>query len=356
MVKRILVLGAGGSAGINFIKSLRMAKEDFYIVATDINKYHLELVDADKTYIIPKATDPKYLEIVNKIIENERIDFVHAQPDTEVYMISKNRESIKARIFLPRHETIEIAQNKIRTNQILKSKNVPVPISYKIEDMSLIKKYYNDLKDEHGKVWIRALKGAGSRASLPAYSPEQIIEWIHYWNKKEGLLYEDFMISEFLPGDEFAFQGIWKDGELIVSQARKRIEYLFGNITPSGQTSTPSVAVTVHNELVNEIATKAVEAIDEKPNGVFGIDMKSNKDGIPCVTEINAGRFYTTNNFYAHLGCNMPWIYIKLAFNEEIPYVKKYNCTEAGYYWIRLPDAGPILVKEGNFRSINLQI
>ncbi|MGB9728296.1 MAG: ATP-grasp domain-containing protein [Thermoprotei archaeon] len=354
MEKRILVLGAGGSAGINFIKSLRMATEKFYIVATDINKYHLELVDADKSYIIPKATDSRYLDVVNKLIHMEKIEFVHAQPDIEVFMISKNREKIDAKTFLPKHETIETTQNKIKTNQILKNKNVPAPISYKIEDVSSIKKYYNELKDEKGRVWVRALKGAGSRASLPAYSPEQIIEWINYWNKKEGLVYEDFMISEYLPGEEFAFQSIWKDGELIVSQARKRIEYLFGNITPSGQTSTPSVAVTVHNELVNKIGTEAIKAIDDKPNGVFGVDMKANKNGIPSVTEINAGRFYTTNNFYAHLGCNMPWIYIKLAFNEKIPLTKKYNAVEAGYYWIRLPDAGPILVKEGNFKSITL--
>jgi len=351
-MKRVLVLGAGGSAGINFIKSLRISPEKFYIVATDINKYHLELVQADKTYFVERATSPNYIETINKIIEKENIDFVHAQPDIEVFVLSKNRDKIKARTFLPKHETIEICQDKIKTNKLLEKKGIPVAKTYMIENKEDIKKYYEELKDKEGKVWIRARRGAGSKASLPAYNPFQIEAWIDYWKHKESLDLKDFMICEFLPGEEYAFQSLWKNGELIVSQARRRLEYLFGNITPSGQTSTPSVAVTVHNEEVNKIATEAIKAIDEKPNGIFCVDMKCNKEGIPCITEINAGRFFTTNDFYSHLGCNMPWIYIKLAFNEKIPPVKKYNAVEEGYYWIRLPDAGPVLVKEGEFKSI----
>ncbi|HLI45788.1 MAG TPA: hypothetical protein VKU94_01180 [Geobacterales bacterium] len=353
-MKRILVLGAGGSAGINFIKAIRMAKEKFYIVGTDINKYHLELPDVDKAYLVPHSKSRDYLDKINKIIEIEDIEFIHAQPDPEVYVISKKRDEIKARYFLPKHETIEICQSKMKTNLVLREKNVPVAKSQLIEDPSLIPKYYSELKDDEGKVWIRAIKGAGSKAALPAYSPEQIIHWIGYWNKKEGLSYDSFMICEFLPGEEFAFQSVWKDGELIVSQARKRIEYLFGNITPSGQTSTPSVAVTVNNKSVNEIATKAILAIDEKPNGVFCVDLKCNREGVPCITEINAGRFFTTSDFYAHLGVNMPYIYLKLGYGEEVKVEKKYDCIEEGYYWIRLPDAGPVLRKEGQFRSIEI--
>jgi len=353
-MKRILILGSGGSAGINFIKALRIAPEKFYIVGTDVNKYHIELANLDKAYIVPKATEKDYLEKINKIIEIENIEFIHAQPDLEVYTISKNRKEIKAKYFLPKHETIEICQNKILTNNILRENNVPVATSYLIEDINKIPKYFNELKDEEGKVWVRAIKGAGSKASLPAYSVEQIKEWINYWNKKEGLKHENFMICEYLPGEEFAFQSIWKEGELIVSQARKRIEYLFGNITPSGQTSTPSVAVTVNNQKVNEIATRAIKAIDKEANGIFCVDLKCNKEGIPCVTEINAGRFFTTSDFYAYLGCNMPYIYVKLAYNEEITILKKYDWIEEGYYWIRLPDAGPILIKEGEFKSIRI--
>ena len=37
-MKRILVTGAGGSPSANFIRSLRAADEEYYIVGTDADK------------------------------------------------------------------------------------------------------------------------------------------------------------------------------------------------------------------------------------------------------------------------------------------------------------------------------
>ena len=167
----------------------------------------------------------------------------------------------------------------------------------------------------------------------------------------KGLTYGDFMACEFLPGREFAFQSLWKNGKLVTSMARERLEYIFGDLTPSGQSSSPSVARTVHGEDINEIATKAILTVDMNANGIFCIDMKENKDGIPCVTEINAGRFFTTSNFFAKLGINMPYIYVKLAYGDELPDSPKYDAAPEGYYWVRLMDKGPILVKEEKWRS-----
>lgn len=260
-MKRVLVLGAGGSAGINFIKSLRASQEDFYIVGTDTNKFHLQLPALDKRYLLPPATHERYIEKVNKIISIENIQFVHAQPDIEVFTLSKNRDKILANYMLPAHETIEICQNKYLTNKILEKNNVPVPKTYKLDEVDVVKAYI-ELKDENNRVWIRALKGAGSKASLPAYSPQHIKFWIEYWKIKENLTEKDFTICEYLPGEEYAFQSVWKDGTLITSQVRKRIEYLFGNVTPSGQTSTPSVALTVHDDKINEVAVKAIRAVE----------------------------------------------------------------------------------------------
>ena len=169
--------------------------------------------------------------------------------------------------------------------------------------------------------------------------------WIHYWRTMRNLESKDFMLAEYLPGMEFAFQSIWKEGELITSQARERLEYIFGNLSPSGQSSSPSVARTVHRDDVNEIATKAVLAVDKNAPGPFCIDLKENRAGIPCITEINLGRFFTTSNFFAKLGANMPYILVKLVFNEDIPDLPKYNPLPENYYWIRLMDKGPILVK-----------
>lgn len=344
-MKKILVTGCGGAAAANFVASLRAADEDFFIIGTDTNKFHLELADADIRYILPAASEPKYLEKLNEIIEKEKADFVHPQPDPEVLFLSRNREHVKTGLFLPSKETIEICQNKMELIAHLKENQIPTAESYIVENEIALSNYVNELLENNEKVWLRAIRGAGARASLPIKNSLHGKAWIEYWESMKGIGYNEFMVSEFLPGKEFAFQSIWKDGKLVTSQARERVEYLFGYLTPSGQTSSPSIACTVHRDDVNKIATKAVLSLDENATGVFCVDLKENKEGIPCITEINAGRFFTTSNFFSTAGSNMPFYYIKMAFGETLPELSQYNPLEKNLYWIRGMDMGFKLVK-----------
>ena len=349
--KRILVCGAGGSAGINFIRSLRLADEPFYIVAADMNRWHLELPDADAVYALPQCLAPDYLETLNRVVERERIDLVHAQPDMEVEVLSANRKRLAARTWLPAHSGLLVCRDKVATNRVLSQAGVAIPVSYKVERLKDLPRLLDELQARHELAWVRMVRGAGSRGALPVRTGRQAGAWIRYWRHMRPLESMDFMICEFLPGREFAFQSVWKDGEIVTSQARERLEYCFGNLMPSGQSSTPSVARTVHDPRVNELCTRAVRAIDANATGVFCVDVKENVDGLPCVTEINAGRFFTTSDFFAQLGANMPHTYVKLALGEDPGPLPQYNATEAGLYWVRILDGGPRLVREDEWRA-----
>ena len=350
-MKRIIVTGAGGSASYNFIESLRLADEDFYVIGTDMNKEHLELSNADKKYIVPPVTDPSYIDKINKIIEKEKIEFLHPQPDVEVGFISENRDKINAKTLLPAKETIRICHDKMRLNLILRGKGINAPNSFLIKKKKSIQTSIDELKKDNEKFWLRAIKGAGSRASIPVKEYAHAAMWIDYWSKMRNIGYGEFMISEFLPGKEFAFQSLWKDGEIITSQVRERLEYVFGNLTVSGQSSSPSIAKTVAREDVNETATKAIKTIDLNATGIFCVDLKENNKGVPCVTEINPGRFFTTSDFFSHAGLNMPYYFIKMGLGEKIPLLAKYNSLSEGLYWVRLMDCGKKLVKEGKWTS-----
>lgn len=351
-MKRVLVTGAGGSAAINFIASLRMAPEPMHVVGVDVNRWHLELPDVDRRYVMPPCSSDDYIERLNHIIEDEQVELVHPQPDSEVRVISRNRESIRARTFLPAERTIEVCQDKARLNRVLADAGVPVPQSMTIGVPEDVDQALSRLDRGNGKVWLRATRGAGARGSLPISEASHGRMWIDYWTKVKGAGWGDFMACEFLPGREFAFQSVWKEGELITSAARERLEYVFGNLMPSGQSSSPSVARTVCREEVNETATRAVLAVDEDATGVFCVDMKENGEGVPCVTEINAGRFFTTSNFFTMLGVNMPYLYVLQALGEDVPRLPKHNAAPDNCYWIRLMDCGPVMVVGDKWRSI----
>src|SRR5579864_3294007 len=127
--KRILVSGVGGSGGTNYVSSLRMVKdEQFYIVGTDTRNYFLELApNIDKKYLVPRADDSTYFTTINKIIEKEKIDFMHCQSEEEVWVVSHNLDKIKTRVLLPRKETLKITTNKAILNEILSKENISVP-------------------------------------------------------------------------------------------------------------------------------------------------------------------------------------------------------------------------------------
>lgn len=347
-MKRILVTGAGGPAGVNFVMSLRIAPEKMYMVGTEANEYYLHLAPVDKGFSVPKATNVDYIDKLNEIIRKERIEFVHAQPDVEVAVISEKREKLDAATFLPSKETVRTCQDKLKSTKTWQKNGVPTARVKEIRSESDIKKAF----DEFGSpIWIRARHGAGGRGSTPAYNEETALAWINYWKARK--MNWEFIAQEYLPGRNFGFHSLWRDGELIVSMARERIEYIYPNLAPSGVTGTPSVQKTIHSETVNDVGTGAVLAIDPNFSGIACVDLKENREGIPCVTEINAGRMFTTSFFFSYASkvlnknhyANIPYLYVKLAYNENIPKIPKYNVLPENVYWIRHIDAPAKLVK-----------
>ena len=337
-MKRILVTGAGGSPSANFIRSLRKAPEDFYIVGTDADKYYLMRAETDKRYLVPLANDPLYLMVLNKIIEEEGIEFIHAQNDVEVNFLSENRDKINAKILLPSKETIRICQDKFLSFEKWEADGIKVP------DTRIIRTE-KDLEDafkvNDGKLWIRATTGAGGRGSMPVHDMETAIKWLDFQNGWDGT----FTASELLEKDTITWMSIWHNGELILAQGRRRLYWELSKLSPSGVTGATGGGETVSDTVLDNIAQKAVLAIDSKPDGLFGVDLTYDKNGVPNPTEINIGRFFTTHQFFTELGVNMPYIFTKLAYGEKLPKIEKIlNPAPNHMVWIRGIDFEPILV------------
>jgi len=349
---KILITGAGGSAAYNFNDALKLAG-GHHVIGADMKPYHLELIDVEKRYIVPGVSDPTYVDAMNRVIEKEQIEFLHPQPDPEVAWLARNRDKLKVKTFLPAAEDIELCHDKMAFQERMRENGVSVPDTVRIDSKDDLKRALDELLKIQPKLWLRASRGAGSRASLPISSFYQGDAWIDYWRNFRGIDYGDFMASEFLPGHEFAWQSLWWEGELVTGQARERLEYIFGALTPSGQTSSPSVAKTVNRKDVNDICQAAVKAVNKKPHGVYCVDLKEDANGVPKVTEINIGRFFTTSNFFAHAGLNMPAMYIELAMTGKLANKpQQLNPLEDDLYWVRMIDMGFKLVKGGKWSSV----
>lgn len=342
-MKRILVTGAGGSPSVNFTRSLRKSNNKYYIVGTDADKYYLQRAEVDSRYMAPLAKDPQYIDYLNYIIEKENIEFVHAQNDTEVMFLSENREKIKAKTFFPKKETVRILQDKFESFKIWEKAGLKVPKTILINRETDLQELLDSLG---GSMWIRAITGAGGRGSLPAHDVATAKNWLDF-HEKNGSYDGNFTASELLEPETVTWMSVWKDGELVVAQGRKRLYWELAKISPSGVTGATGTGLTYSDPELDAIAEKAVRSIDSKPDGLFGVDMAYDKNGVPNPTEINIGRFFTTHQFFTDAGLNMPEIFVKLAYDEEVPELSKVkNPLPDGLVWIRGMDFEPVLSDE----------
>jgi biotin carboxylase len=342
-VTTVLVLGAGGSAAANVIDALRRTPRGYRIVGADASPVKLHLSRADDRVVVPRADAAGYIDAVTCAVERWSCDVVHAQPDPEVLAIGAARQRIGARTYLPPQDVLELAGDKLRFAEQMRTAGVTVPEAATYESDASVVEITDALLQRHERVWVRARVGAGARASLPVRTGRQAEAWIRWWIDERGMHASDFMVSEMLPGREFAYQSVWQDGMLVAGQARERVEYLYGHLTPSGQTSTPAVARTVDEPAVDDLAIRAIRALDPVPRGAYCVDIKESATGVPNITEINAGRFFTTSNFFAAAGLNMPDMLIRCALGDRVTAVGS-SPLPADLYWIRMVDMGYVLV------------
>ena len=343
-MKRVLITAAGGAPAINFARSLRDAPEFFFLVGCDSNKYSLMRAEVDERFLVPPANDPNYIPVIKDIIKTMAIDFIHAQPDIEVGVISKNREKLGTKVFLPSKSTVDILRDKFRSYEVWKSKGLKVPDNMLIsteEDLKIAYEKYGT------NIWVREITGAAGKGSLASPSFIMAKEWItsrNGWGK--------FVCARRLTSQTTTWMALYKNGGLVVAQGRRRLNWLFGDRTQSGVTGITGVGETISDPQIDEIAQRAIFAVDERPNGIFSVDLTYDEEGVPNPTEINIGKFFTTHYFFTKAGLNMPYIYLKLAFDEDVPPLQqRINPLPKGLLWIRGMDIEPILIANNDIEK-----
>jgi carbamoyl-phosphate synthase large subunit len=147
-----------------------------------------------------------------------------------------------------------------------------------------------------------------------------------------------------LSPDTVTWLSIWYEGELVVAQTRIRKGWTHGNRTLSGITGVTKVGQTLSDDTVSKVAIEAINTVDSRPHGIYGVDMTYDFNGFPNPTEINISRFFTTILFFTEAGLNMPKIFKDIALYNEFPVLeKKINPLPDGLLWLRGMDTLPVI-------------
>ena len=345
-MKRILVTGSGGIGGVNFVRALKIFKEKFFIVGTDFNQFYLQFPDVDVRVNSPKHSDPQFVKTLIDIVEKHKIDFLHPQPSSEALVIAEKKNSIRAKTLLPNPEVM--SKDKLETQQMLFGAGISVAETRIIQNIEQIDDVFSSFGAK--TLWIRAKSGAGGNLSLLCRSSEEAKHWIELWTIRGKAKLDDFLIQQYLPGRNLAWDSFWFEGKLIVSFTRERLEYPLKHISPSGITGTPTVSRIIIEDEVNRIGEKAVRTMDQRPHGNYAVDLKEDSNGKFCVTEIDSGKFHTTTPLWGFISTkilkqepffNIPYLYTILGLEEMTdPEIIGSDIYPDGMYLLRHIDCG----------------
>ena len=358
---RILITSAGGSGTNNLIESLRNSslREDIYVVGTHADKFELACSVADINYLVSYVRDEDdYIKELIGIVDKENIDLVIPNSDLEAAAISRHRNEIETKLFLPDAKSMEYVQDKYNLYNLFREKGIPVAETFDIEDLDTIEKKIGSLPN-HGKFWIRIKTGCGSNAATWVKTAQQAKVWIKLWQELQGLDISQFTISEFLPGKDYAVHTIWNNGELLNAKIAERVTYFYGQMRLSGMASTPGIARTVDNRQAVQTCIDGIRAVSDHfqsvPNGVYELDMKENAQGMACITEINIGRFPMISPIFDRTGKqNSAELYVRCAMGLDYEKLDDPIDIEPGILMIRGLDKQCKIIDEHKVNSFEI--
>jgi hypothetical protein len=356
-MKRVLVTGAGGIGGVNFVRALKIFNDKFFLIGTDFNRYYIEFADLDVRAISPRHSDSNFIPFLHELIEKYDIDFLHPQPSSEALVVSENLDKINTKTLLPSSNVI--SKDKLETQKILSSKGIRVANTKTIQSYDDIHVAFE--KMGNNPLWIRAKRGAGGNLSLLCNNANEAEHWIRLWTLRKKAVLDDFLLQQLLPGRNIAWDSLWYKGKLLASFTRERLEYPLKHISPSGITGTPTVSRIIKDHSVNKIGLQAVQAIDKNPHGNYAVDLKEDIDGNWNVTEIDSGKFHTTTPLWGYISTkflkqdplyNLPYLYVLLGLGDlKEPQFLGNDIYPDDLYILRHIDCGTWIYKESGYKE-----
>jgi carbamoyl-phosphate synthase large subunit len=348
MSARLLVTSAGNGASSNLVRSLRAGTASLTIVGCHDDQFILKNSTADRNYLVPPLSHPRWARALRRVVDAEKIDLVIPASDRDVAALSRVRGRLLGRLFLPRAATVERCGDKYELTEWLRARGVPAPRTYRVTDLRHLERIFDRLGNP-SRAWCRIRAGAGSRGAAPVAGPGQARSWITYWRDMRDVPVSAFTLSEYLPGRDLGCQSLWKDGRLILVKTYERLSYLGSGSQPSEVSAVGALTKTVCEPGVVEISVRALRAVDRKASGVFAVDLKEDSSGVPRVTEINAGRFTSGTNLLDLTGKhNMTAVYLQLARGGVVDLHEEYEGTEH-HYMLRDVDAVPRIFHADEF-------
>lgn len=278
----------------------------------------------DKFYRVPSAEDPSYVDIVLSICKNEDVDIYFPNISMEVSALAiRMDEFSEAGVILSisSQESVDIANNKLHTYQIMKENNIPVPKFYPVHNIEDFIRGCKEMGYPEKAVCLKIVSGSGSRgvriidsnrSRYQIFKNEKPNSFFTSYEDMLSVLREvdvldEMMLVEYMPGMEYTVDLLADNGKVLYQVGRENTVSLM---------SIAQESTLVLNTHAYDVAKNVVSLL--KMDGNIGFDFMKDANGLPVLMDINP-RITATVSVIAAGGVNLPYLRIKQLLGEELP-------------------------------------
>lgn len=154
--KTVLVTGIGGNVGQGILRNIRDLQYNIKLIGCDISSFNAGNHLCDMTFKVPYAYEDDYLQSINNIIKECKVDLVIPSTDFEVFYLGLNRNEIKTKVVVSDSEISKFLLDKYLTFQLFSKYDIPFAKSW------LPKDYDNTVNS----IIAKPRKGRGSRGII----------------------------------------------------------------------------------------------------------------------------------------------------------------------------------------------
>jgi carbamoyl-phosphate synthase large subunit len=290
-ITSVLVPGAAGPAGVNTIKSLKMARFGGKIIATDSSKLSAGFFMASAHVVMPNIIDKvNYMTKLEQVINNHNIEVLMPSSGYDIQLYSKYRKQIEelgAKPVVSDLESMEICYDKLMTFQKLNDK---FDMPFTTTDPNKIPEFPIIAKPRREKGGYDMMVIENEHGLIQATSK-----------------FQDMIFQEYLPGEEYTIDVLsYLNKKPLVAVPRIRLETK-GGISTKGKV--------IHDTQIEQICMNVADFIGIR--GPCCIQMKGAKNGRLKLVEVNP-RMGGGTIFATLAGVNFPALILDMVEEKEI--------------------------------------
>jgi len=275
-------------------KAAEEGKFDVEIIGADISDTAPALFFCDKTVIVPRISDEKYIPFLFQYCKDNKVDALIPTIDTDLLMLAKAKEDfakVGTRVMIANPNKVALCRDKRLTAEYFSSLGLHTPMP--VDDY---KQYSGGfpafIKPKDGSSSINAFK-VNSKEELEAYA----------------IQVPDYIIQPFVTGTEYTVDVFCDfDGSPIYITPRIRLATRTGEVLKT--------QIDEQTDIVEEIKTILR---DFRPSGAATIQL-IRCDGINNYIEINP-RYGGGAPLSIKAGANSPLAMLKLLAGEKLEYI-----------------------------------